>query len=77
MDQGVIANNMSASRIDREEIETEEIILSSIHDVLVVVKAWSEADAKKDSALEGRVHMVDFCINQIERLMLPVPDQFD
>lgn len=73
----MIANNMSASRIDREEIETEEIILSSIHDILVVVKAWSEGDARKDSALEGRVHMVDFCINQIERLMLPVPDQFD
>jgi len=77
VDQRVIANSMSTSRIDSEEIETEEIILTSVHDILVVVKAWSEADAKKNSSLEGRVHMVDFCINQIERLMLPVPDQFD
>jgi hypothetical protein len=31
---------------DKEEtIETEEIILGSVHDILVVVKAWCEADA--------------------------------
>ena len=69
--------DMDTPHNDREQIETEEIILTSIHDILVVVKAWSEADAKKDSTLEGRVHMVDFCLSQIERLMLPVPDQLN
>lgn len=69
--------DMDSPNKDREEIETEEIILTSIHDILVVVKAWSEADARKNPELEGRVQIVDFCINQIERLMLPLPDQFD
>ena len=39
---------------DEETIETEEIILASVHDILVVVKAWCEADARKDPAYEGQ-----------------------
>tara|TARA_Y100001968_G_C19419908_1_gene751180 strand:- start:170 stop:397 length:228 start_codon:yes stop_codon:yes gene_type:complete len=62
---------------DEGTIETEEIILTSVHDILVVVKAWCEADARKDSAYEGRVQLVDFCVSQLERLLLPTPDQFD
>jgi hypothetical protein len=63
---------------DKEEtIETEEIILGSVHDILVVVKAWCEADAREDSAYEGRVQLVDFCVNQLERLLLPTPKHFD
>ncbi len=62
---------------DEETIETEEIILASVHDILVVVKAWCEADARKNSAYEGRVQLVDFCVSQLERLLLPTPDQFD
>jgi hypothetical protein len=73
----VIANSMSTSRIDSEEIETEEIILTSVHDILVVVKAWSEADAEKIRLTKVVFSMVDFCVNQLERLLLPTPKHFD
>ena len=62
---------------DKGLIETEEIILYSVHDILQVVKAWCEADAKKNDAYEGRVHMVNFCLQQLERLMVPPPTDFN
>lgn len=58
-------------------IETEEIILDSIHDILTVVRAWCEADAQMDPSHEGRVHLVDFCVKQVERLLVPPPEHFD
>jgi hypothetical protein len=72
--QGAKMENLT----DKEElIETEEIILASVHDILIVVKAWCEADARKDPAYEGRVQLVDFCVNQLERLLVPTPEHFD